>query len=83
MERYPAFLRIILFHEQVDQTKGQEILVLCQGRGLGKVPEALGVQALKEGIERDSWLSNQRPMLGKLSSPQLKFTGLDNSKNSC
>jgi len=48
-----------------------------------KVPEALGVQALKEGIERDSWLSNQRPMLGKLSSPQLKFTGLDNSKNSC
>ena len=55
MERHLAFLRITLFHEQGDQTEGQETLVLCQG--------------FKESIARDSWLSNQRPVLGKLSSP--------------
>lgn len=44
MERHLAFLRITLFHEQGDQAEGQETLVLCQGRGLGKVPAALGVQ---------------------------------------
>lgn len=50
MESYPAFLRIILLHVHVDQTEGQETLVLFQGRGLGEVRAALGVQALKEGI---------------------------------